>query len=186
MRKLRYSMGVSLDGYIAGPGGDIDWGVPSKELHSFHNEETGALGAHLLGRRLYEVMLIWETADDSRWEADHEREFARIWKELPKVVFSRTLEKVEGNARLVKENVVDEVARLKEQPGRDLAVGGATLAATLTKAGLIDEYGLFVNPAVIGAGTRFFEGVERKIDLELVGSRTFGDVVYLRYGRNQG
>lgn len=184
MRKLSYSMTVSLDGYIAGPGGDIDWSVPDEELHRFHNEMTRELGAHLLGRRLYETMLVWETWDEARFETDYEREFARTWKDLPKVVFSRTLEKVEGNARLVKEGVVEEVARLKEQPGGDLAVGGATLAAVLTRAGLIDEYGLFISPAVVGGGTRFFEDVEQRIDLELVDSRTFGNrVVYLRYRR---
>src|SRR5215204_5883977 len=125
MRKLIYSMGVSLDGFIAGPDGEIDWSAPDEELHRFHNEQTRELGAHLLGRRLYAEMLYWETADDKPSAAEYELEFARIWKALPKIVFSKTLEKVEGNARLVREGAAEEVARLKEQAGSDLAVGGA-------------------------------------------------------------
>ena len=131
MRKLIYSMGVSLDGFIAGPGGDIDWSAPDEELHRFHNQQTREIGVHLCGRRLYEVMTYWETADENPSAPDHELEFARIWQELPKIVFSKTLERVEGNARLVRDGLAGEVAKLKEQPGKDLAVGGAGLASTL-------------------------------------------------------
>jgi len=102
MRKLIYSMGVSLDGFIAGPDGEIDWSAPDEELHRFHNQQTRELGAHLCGRRLYEVMTYWETADEKPSPPDHELEFGRIWKDMPKVVFSKTLEEVEGNARLVR------------------------------------------------------------------------------------
>ena len=182
MRKLIYSMGVSLDGFIAGPGGEIDWSAPDEELHRFHNEQTKEIGAHLLGRRLYEEMAYWETADEKPSASDYELEFARIWKALPKVVFSKTLEKVEGNARLVREGVGEEVAGLKEQPGKDLAVGGAGLAATFTKLGLIDEYRLFVNPVVLGGGTPYFPALDERINLELVETQTFGSrVVYVRY-----
>jgi dihydrofolate reductase len=184
MRKLIHSMGVSLDGFIAGPGGEIDWGAPDEELHRFHNQQTQELGAHLCGRRLYEVMVYWETAEENPAASEYELEFARIWKALPKVVFSKTLEKVQGNARLVRGGVADEAARLKELPGRDLAVGGAGLASTLTELGLIDEYRLFVSPVVLGGGTPYFPALEERIDLELVETRTFASrVVYLRYRR---
>jgi dihydrofolate reductase len=184
MRKLIYSMGVSLDGFIAGPAGDIDWSAPDEELHRFHNEQARDLGAHLYGRRLYEVMRPWETADQRPSVSEPELEFARIWKDTPKVVFSRTLDAVEGNARLVKENAAEEVARLKEQPGKALAVGGAGLASSLMKLGLIDEYRLFVSPVVLGSGTPYFPALDERISLELVETRTFGSrVVYLRYRR---
>jgi dihydrofolate reductase len=184
VRKLIYSMTVSLDGYIAGPDGEIDWSAPDEELHRFHNQQTGELGAHLCGRRLYEVMAYWETADKNPSAAEHELEFARIWQNLPKIVFSKTLEKVEGNARLVRDDVADEVARLKEQPGKNLAVGGAGLASTLIKLGLVDEYRLFVSPVALGGGTPYFPALDERINLELVETRTFGSrVVYVRYRR---
>ena len=182
MRNLIYSMGVSLDGFIAGPGGEIDWSAPDEELHRFHNEQTLELGGHLLGRRLYEEMLYWETADQNPSVREYGLEFARIWKALPKVVFSTTLEEVEGNARLVTDGVAEEVARLKEQPGKDLAVGGAGLASALMKLGLIDEYRLFVSPVVLGGGTPFFPALDERINLELVETQTFGSrVAYVRY-----
>jgi dihydrofolate reductase len=184
MRKLIYSIGVSLDGFIAGPDGEIDWSAPDEELHRFHNQQTRELGAHLCGRRLYEEMVYWETADENPSAAEHELEFARIWKSLPKVVFSTTLEKVEGNARLARADVAEEVAELKEQPGKDLAVGGAGLASTAMKLDLIDEYRLFFSPVVLGGGTPYFPALDERIDLELVETRTFGSrVVYVRYRR---
>jgi dihydrofolate reductase len=184
MRKLIYSMGVSLDGFIAGPGDKIDWSAPDEELHRFHNEQTREIGAHLYGRRLYELMTYWEPAEDEPSASDYEREFARIWKAMPKVVFSSTLEKVEGNARLAGNGVAEEVVRLKEQPGKDLVVGGAGLASNLIKQDLIDEYRLFVSPVVLGGGTPYFPSVDERISLELVETRTFGSrVVYLRYRR---
>ncbi|MDX6645134.1 MAG: hypothetical protein QOK40_861 [Miltoncostaeaceae bacterium] len=186
MRKLIYSMGVSLDGFIAGPKGEIDWSAPDEELHRFHNQQTRELGAHLCGRRLYEVMAYWETADENPSAAEHELEFAGIWKSIPKIVCSTTLERVEGNARLVRHGVAGEVARLKAQPGRDLAVGGAGLASTLIELGLVDEYRLFVSPVVLGGGTPYFPALDERIDLELVETRTFGSrVVYVRYRRVQ-
>jgi dihydrofolate reductase len=184
MRKLIYSMSVSLDGFIAGPGGEIDWSVPDEELFRFHTEQVRELGGHLLGRRLYETMVYWETAEEQPSLSGPEREFARIWKELPKVVFSRTLETVVGNTRLVRDGTAEEVARLKEEPGKDLAVGGAGLAAGLMELGLIDEFRPFVNPVVLGGGTPFFPALDERVDLELVETRTFGGrVVYLRCRR---
>jgi len=182
MRKLIYSMGVSLDGFVAGPGGEIDWSAPDEELHRFHNQQAREVGVDLYGRRLYETMRYWETAEERPSSSDVELEFARIWKDTPKIVFSRTLDTVEGNARLVKDNAAEEVARLKEEPGKDLAVGGAGLASTFIKLGLVDEYRLFVSPVVLGGGTPYFPALDHRINLELVETRTFGSrVVYLRY-----
>jgi dihydrofolate reductase len=184
VRKLSYSMGVSLDGFIAGPGGDIDWTAPDEELHRFHNEQARELGAHLCGRRLYETMVYWETADQDPSAGAIELEFARIWQDLPKIVFSTTLDTVEGNSRLATGDVAEEVAKLKEQPGKDLSVGGAGLASTCIELGLVDEFGLFVSPVALGGGTPFFPALEQRIELELVETRTFASrVVYLRYQR---
>jgi dihydrofolate reductase len=178
MRNVIYSMGVSLDGFIAGPDGDFDWAAPDDELHRFHNEQTRELDAHLMGRRLYETMVFWETADQDPDLGQTGREFAAIWQALPKIVFSTTLESVEGdNARLAEGSLADEIAQLDGY----VSVGGAGLAAAAMKLGLIDEYGLFVNPIVAGGGTPFFPPHHR-IDLELVETRTFGSrVTYLRY-----
>jgi dihydrofolate reductase len=183
MRKLIYSMGVSLDGFIAGPGGTIDWAAPDGELHRFHNQQAREVGVQLYGRKLYETMLGWDTAEERQAVTENELEFSRIWKDTQKLVFSTTLEEVQGtNTELATGSPVDEVKRLKEQPGNDLAVGGAGLASTVIEA--IDEYRLFVNPVILGAGTRFFPALEERIQLDLAETRTFGSrVVYLRYRR---
>ncbi len=181
MRKLIYSMSVSLDGYIARPDGAIDWTVPDEEQFRFHVQQIREIGVHLCGRRLYEAMVYWETAEESPLLADHV-EFAQIWKALPKVVFSTTLESVVGNTRLARDGVGEEVSRLKEQPGKDIAVGGAGLARECMKLGLIDEWRLFVNPVLLGGGTPYFPTLDQSVDLELAETRTFGSrVVYLRY-----
>ena len=183
-RKLIYSMGPSLDGFIAGPAGEIDWGAPDEEQHRFHNQQTRELGLHLCGRRLYEEMLYWESADQDPAAGETELEFAQVWKQLPKLVFSKTLDAVEGNATLAREVVADDIVALKEEPGKDLAVGGAGLASTFARLGLIDEYRLFVSPVVLGGGTPYFPALEERIDLELVETRAFGGgVAYLRYAR---
>jgi dihydrofolate reductase len=184
MRKLIYSMGVSLDGFIAGPTGEIDWSAPDEELHRFHNQQAREIGVHLCGRRLYEDMRYWETAEQNPSAGEAELEFAAIWKEMPKIVFSTTLERVEGNARLLRDGVAEEVADLKQQPGKDLAVGGAGLASTLIKTGLVDEYRLFVSPVVLGGGTPYLPALEERVNLELLETRTFGSrVLYVRYRR---
>jgi dihydrofolate reductase len=184
MRRVIYSMGVSLDGFIAGPNGEIDWSGPDEELHRFHNLQTRELGVHLCGRRLYETMLYWETVEQNPSASDFELEFARIWKALPKIVFSDTLEAVQGNATLARDGVGEVLARLKAEPGKDLAVGGAGLASTLVKLDLIDDYRLFVSPVVLGGGTRYFPALEERIKLELVETQTFSSrVVYFRYRR---
>jgi dihydrofolate reductase len=179
MRKLIYSMSVSLDGYVAGPDGDFAWSAPDDELHRFHNHRVRELDMQLLGRHLYEAMLSWETTpeDDSVGG-----EFARIWKRLPRIVFSRTLQQVEGNATLASAGVAEEVARLKEQPGRDIGIGGAGLASECARLGLIDEYQPFVCPVVVGGGTPYLPPLDEQIELELLETRTFASrVVYLRY-----
>jgi dihydrofolate reductase len=171
--RVIYSMSVSLDGFIAGPDGEIDWAAPDEELMAFHNEQSRELDAHLCGRGLYEDMLPWET---------REGDFAGIWKAIPKVVFSTTLENVKGNARLATESVAEELSRLSKTPAADVSVGGAGLAATLVQQDLIDEYRLFVNPVVLGGGTPFFPERREHLKLELVETQTFGSrVVYLRY-----
>ena len=168
-------MSVSLDGFIAGRDGEIDWAAPDEELMAFHNEQSRTLDAHFCGRGLYEDMLPWET---------REGEFAEIWKALPKVVFSTTLEDVQGNARLATGSVAEELARLGKTPVGDVSVGGAGLAASLVEQDLIDEYRLFVNPVVLGGGTPFFPERRERLELELVETRTFGSrVVYDRYRR---
>ena len=183
MRKLIYSMGVSLDGFIAGPDGAIDWSVPDEELFRFHHQQVQEVGVHLCGRRLYETMVYWETAEESPLAAEQVA-FAQTWKALPKVVFSTTLESVVGNTRLARDGVGAEVSRLKEQPGKDIAVGGAGLAGACMELGLIDEWLLFVSPVLLGGGTPYFPPLEKGIDLELVDIKTFGSrVVYARYRR---
>jgi dihydrofolate reductase len=176
-------MTVSLDGYIAGPDGAIDWSVPDEELFRFHHQQVQELGVHLCGRRLYETMVYWETAEESPLAAEHV-EFAQTWKALPKVVCSTTLQSVVGNTRLARDGVGEEASRLKEQPGKDIAVGGAGLAGACMKLDLIDEWRLFVSPVLLGGGTPYFPTMDEKINLELVETNTFGSrVVYLRYRR---
>jgi len=187
VRKVVYSTGVSLDGFIAGPGGDIGWSAPSEELHRFHNQQMREVGVQLCGRRLYEVMKFWQTRDEDPSATEVELEFTKIWKQTPKLVFSTTLEAVEGdNTTLAEGEAVETVAALKQEPGKDLAVGGAGLAATLIEAGLVDDYRLFVSPVILGSGTPFFPPLAEPIDLEPVETRTFGSrVVYLRYRAGQ-
>src|ERR1039458_4070128 len=183
MRKLIYSMTVSLDGYIAGPDGAIDWTVPDEELFLFHTQQIQETGVHLCGRRLYEAMVYWETAEESPLVAEHVQ-FAQIWKALPKVASSTTLESVVGNTRLARDGVGDEVSRLKEQPGKDIAVGGAGLARACMKLELIDEWRLSVSPFLLCGGTPYFSTLGERINLEVVETKTFGSrVVYVRYRR---
>jgi dihydrofolate reductase len=177
-------MGVSLDGYIAGPGGNIDWTAPDEELHRFHNQQARETAVQLYGRRLYETMRFWETAHERPEVSETELEFAAIWKDTPKVVFSRTLEEVHGpNTRLATTTPAEELARLKEaRDGGDVAVGGAGLAASVID--LIDEFRLFVSPVALGRGTPFLPARDERIQLDLVETRTFaGRVVHLRYRR---
>ena len=183
MRSVTYSMNVSLDGYIVGPDGGFDWTPPDKEVFRFWIDEIRDVGVHLMGRRLYETMLYWETADQDRSLDDAELEWAGLWKPLPKVVFSTTLSAVQGNARLVSGGLAEEIERLRTELGEgDIAIGGATLAAEAAALGLIDEYRTMVYPVLVGGGIPFFPQRERRVDLELLETRTFSSrFVYLRY-----
>jgi dihydrofolate reductase len=183
MRSVTYSMNVSLDGYIVGPDGSFDWGAPSEEVFRFWIDEIRGVGVHLLGRRLYETMLYWETADQDRSLDDAELEWAALWNPLPKVVFSTTLSAVQGSARLASGSVKDEIERLRAEPGEgEIAIGGATLAAEAAASDLIDEYRTVVYPVLVGGGIPYFPQHERHVDLELVDSRTFSSgVVYLHH-----
>lgn len=173
---------VSLDGFIEGPNRELDWHVIDEEFHTFVNEQMREFDTSLYGRRLYEVMAYWETADQNPLAPAYELEFARIWQRTPKVVFSKTLEQVQGNARLVRDNIAAEVTKLKQQPGQNMDLGGPTLAATFMRLGLIDECRLFVQPVVLGSGTPFFPALDHPLKLRLVETHTFGSgVVYLRY-----
>jgi dihydrofolate reductase len=183
MRSVTYSMGVSLDGYIAGPDGEFAWSAPDPEVFRFWIEEIRDVGVHLLGRRLYETMLYWQTADQDPSLDDAEREWAALWNPLPKVVFSTTLSTVQGSARLASGSVAEEIERLRAEPGEgDIAIGGATLAAEAAASDLIDEYRAIVHPVLVGGGIPFFPRSERRVDLALVETRTLGSsVVYIRY-----
>jgi dihydrofolate reductase len=183
MRSVTYSMSVSLDGYIVGPDGDFDWTGPDEEVFRFWIDEIREVGVHLMGRRLYETMLYWETADQDPSLDDAELEWAALWKPLPKVVFSTTLSAVQGNARLASGGLAEEIERLRAERGEgDIAIGGATLAAEAAGLGLIDEYRAMVYPVLVGGGIPFFPQRERRVDLDLVETRTFSSrVVYLRY-----
>src|SRR5918996_606370 len=182
MRSVTYSMSVSLDGYIVGPDGAFDWTVPDEEVFRFWIDEIRGVGVHLMGRRLYETMLYWETADQDPSLGEAELEWAARWKPLPKVVFSSTLTEVQGNARLASGGLADEIERLRAEPGEgDIAIGGATLAAEAAESGLIDEYRVIIDPALVGGGSPLFPPGQRPVDLELVETRPYGKVVYLHY-----
>jgi dihydrofolate reductase len=182
MRSVTYSMGTSLDGYIVGPDGSFDWGPLDADVFRFWIDEIRGVGVHLMGRRLYETMLYWETADRASLD-DAELEWAALWNPLPKVVFSTTLTELQGNARLASGDVAAEIARLRAEPGEDeIAIGGATLAAQAAALDLIDEYRPMVYPVLVGGGIPFFPRQERRVELELVETRPFNSrVVYLRY-----
>ena len=183
MRRVTYAMGVSLDGYIVGPDGGFDWTEPDPEVFQYWIDQTRELGAHLLGRRLYQTMLYWETADQDPSLGAAEREWTALWLALPKVVFSTTLTTVQGNARLATGGLAEEIARLRAEPGEgDIAIGGATLAAEAAALDLVDEYHAMVHPVLVGGGIPFFPQHERRVDLELMGTRTFGgQFVSMRY-----
>ena len=183
MRSVTYSMSVSLDGYIVGPDGDFGWTAPDEEVFRFVTDEIREVGVYLLGRRLYETMMYWETADQDPSLDDSMLEWAAIWNPLPKVVFSTTLSAVQGHARLASGGLAEEIERLRAEPGEgNIAIGGATLAAQAATLGLIDEYRARVYPVLVGGGIPFFPQRERRTNLELIETHTFSSgVVYLRY-----
>ena len=183
MGKLIYSMNVSLDGYVETPEHSLDWANVDEELHGWFNDRAREVDASLYGRRMYELMAgYWPTAESDPSATEVEREFARIWKPMPKIVFSSTLTTVDWNSRLVHGDVGDQLAQLRTEFDGDLDVSGATLAAEFIRRGLVEEYQLLVHPVVLGAGTPFFPELESPIALRLTETRTFGSgVIYLGY-----
>jgi dihydrofolate reductase len=180
---LIYSMSVSVDGFINDRAGALGWSVPDEELFRFHTAQVGRLGYYLCGRRLYETMLVWETNPSMR-DDPLDAAFADVWCALPKVVFSHTLNQVRGNARLAEAPVAEEVAAALDGSDKDIAIGGAGLAAAAIELGLVDELRMFRNPVVLGGGTPFLPPVADHVRLHLVETRTFrARVIYERYRR---
>ncbi len=183
---LIYSMSVSVDGFIADREGAFSWTVPSEEQFRFHTAQTHELGGFLLGRKLYETMLVWET-DPSLRDNEPGAAFADVWCAIPKVVFSRTLDSVQGNARLAEASLAEEAAGALDAADKDVAIGGAGLAAGAIELGLVDELRMFRNPVIVGGGTPFLPPVSERVPLELLETKTFGScVIYERYGRGRG
>ena len=183
MGKLIYLMNVSLDGYVETPDHSLDWAIVDDELHKWFNDQTREVDASLYGRRLYEVMAAyWPTGESDPQATETTREFARLWNAMPKIVFSKSLESVDFNSRLVTGDVGEELAKLKAEFDGDLDVGGPTLAAQFIKRGLVDEYRLVIHPVVLGEGTPYFPRLDRPIGLKLIETRVFGSgVVYQGY-----
>ena len=183
MRKLIYGMNLTLDGYIAAPGDDIGWSVPSDELFQFWSDQLRATELSLYGGKLWQTMSShWPTADQEAGATPAEVEFARRWRDMAKVVFSSTVDKVDWNTRLVTGDAVAEITRLKAEDGGPMDIGGATLAGAAMRAGLIDEYVLATAPVLVGGGTPFFAALDNWVNLNLVETRTFpGGVVLTRY-----
>lgn len=174
-------MGVSVDGFIADRDGAFGWTVPSDELFRFHTAQARELGGILLGRRLYETMLVWDT-DPALRNGELGAAFADVWCAIPKVVFSRTLDSVQGNARLAEAPLAEEVAAALDATDKDVGIGGAGLAAQAIRLGFVDELRMFRHPVVVGGGTPYLPPVTEDVSLDLIETRTFGSrVVYERY-----
>lgn len=183
---LIMSMGVSADGFIADRNGEFAWTAPGDDLFRVHLERVRGLGGTLLGRRLYENMRVWET-DPSMRDTELGAEFADVWAALPKVVFSRTLDGVEGNARLAAGSVAEEVAAILDTTDKDVEIGGATLAAAAIELGLVDEFRMFRHPIVVGGGTPLLPPVTEDMRLDLVEATTFDNgVICEHYRRASG
>jgi dihydrofolate reductase len=183
VRKLVYSMLVSLDGYVAGPDGSIDFAIPDEALHRVANDGIREAEIELYGRRMWDTMAAyWPTADQEPDAHELEREFAELWQAVEKVVFSRSLTEVDHDARLVRDDPVEEIRKLKEQHGGPMAISGPTVAAPVIRAGLVDEYQLFLHPVVLGGGLPYLPPLEAKLELELAEQRRFASgVTFLRY-----
>src|SRR5215203_2039955 len=179
-------MSVSVDGFISDRDGGFAWTPPSEELFRFHTALVSELGGYLLGRRLYETMLVWET-DPSMRDNEPGAAFADVWCAIPKVVFSHTLDRVNGNARLAQTSLAEEIAAALDATDKDVAIGGAGLAAAAIELGLVDELRMFRYPVVVGGGTPYLPPVTEDIRLDLIETRTFGSrVIYERYRRVRG
>ena len=181
MSKLIFASIASLDGYVADSNGRFGWGEPDHEVHAFVNDLSRPLGTYLYGRRLYEVMVAWETMP-LEGEPDAFRDYAEIWRAAHKIVYSRTLtEPTSANTRIESEFEIEAVRRMKAEAERDMCVGGPALAAHAFRAGLVDECHLFLAPVIVGGGTRAFPD-DVRLDLELIDERRFDSgFVYVRY-----
>lgn len=180
MRNLTFAMNMSVDGYIAAPGDDLSWGVPSDELFQWWSDRVAATGLALYGRKLWETMSShWPTADQQPDATPAQIEFAQRWREMPKAVFSSTISTVGWNTRLVTGDAITEITRLKAGDGGSMEISGATLAGAAMRAGLIDDYVLVTHPVLVGGGTPFFTALDNWVNLSLVETRPFPDGVLL-------
>lgn len=182
MARLVYSTFASLDGFVTDTDGRFDWAEPDAEVHMAANDLMRTVGTHVYGRRMYETMLAWESPSMSEGVPPYVEEFARMWRDADKIVYSTTLEKVSSARTTIERHFdADALRRLKTESDNDLVIGGPTLAAHAIGAGLVDEYHLFVVPVLVGGGLPTFSG-PRRATLELLAERTFGNgMVYLRY-----
>jgi dihydrofolate reductase len=182
MAKLIYTMLLSLDGYVADQRGNFDWAAPDEEVHTFVNELERPIGTHLYGRKMYEVLVAWETPETFADQRPFMQDFARIWQAADKIVYSTTLANVSSaRTRIERQFDPQAVRQMKATVGHDISVGGPGLAAQAIKAGLVDEYHLFVTPVIVGGGNPALPDSAR-VNLELVGARRFASgVVYLHY-----
>ena len=187
MARLIYSGLISVDGYMADREGNFDWAEPDAEVHSFINGLQRTVGTYLFGRRMYEVLAVWEHPESFGEVPAYIRDFAEQWQAADKVVYSRTLQDVStARTRIEREFSADAVARLKEQAGRDLAIGGPEIAAEAIRAGLVDEFQMFLTPVAVGGGKRFLPD-DVRLGLELLEERRFGNgTVFLRYANRAG
>jgi dihydrofolate reductase len=182
MAKLIYSAITSLDGYVADEDGNFDWAAPDEELHTFVNDLERPVGTYLYGRRMYEVMVYWETAHTLPDKLPVFEDFTQIWQAADKIVYSKTLETVSSSRTRIERDFDPEAIRqMKAAAGRDISVGGPELAAQAIKAGLVDEYHLFLTPIVVGGGTRSLPD-DVRLRLELLDEHRFSNgVVHLHY-----
>jgi dihydrofolate reductase len=187
MPNLIVQSGVTVDGFFAGPNDEIDWARVDEEFHLHMNEVLGRMRMFIHGRRTYELMAaFWPTADADPTSSPAVVEFASIWRDTPKIVYSRTLQRADWNTTIVREVDPDDVRALKERVDGDVVVGGAELSKAFLRHDLIDEFRVYVHPVLLGQGRPLFEAGGPRLDLELVETRSFGNgVVLLRYGRDR-
>ncbi|MEX0719105.1 MAG: dihydrofolate reductase family protein [Balneolaceae bacterium] len=182
MRKIIYLQNVSLDGFIEDSDGKIGWTNPGEELHRHFNEQEKKVDTHLYGRRMHEIMDAWTKVEQDPSAPDYILEYARLWKKVDKIVFSKTLKEPKYDARLMREVVPEEIMQWKNEPGKDISVGGAGLAKTFMRLNLIDEIHTYIYPVVLGGGKPMFPELKQKLHLQLVETKAFGNgVVLLRY-----
>ncbi len=185
MRKIIYALMVSMDGYMEGPNGALGWSEPGEDLHQHFNDLylSGEIDTSIYGRKLYEIMAAyWPNAEDNPDTPRVETEFSKLWKKIPKIVYSKTLESVDWNSTLRREVDPEEIRKLKSSPGKNIDLGGADLAADFIRHNLIDEYRLYIHPVLLGGGKPMFPVSGKSRNLQLFDTQSFsGGVVMLRY-----